>query len=101
MGQVWLQLELASGAALKHVRKLVSKSGPDGEGPASLIRPELQGQIDDIIVEDEDGGGDADEGGDVGQEEEDEDEDEDEDAQDDDEVFSILCALKVSSGVNG
>lgn len=49
-----MQLELATSTALRHIRKLVSKSfGPDGEGPSSIVKPELQHQIDDIILQDE------------------------------------------------
>ena len=71
--QVWVQLELATGTALRHIRKLVSKSfGPDGDGPASIVKPELQHQIDDIILQDEEGEDDAHDGEEGSQEGEDE-----------------------------
>ncbi|KAG1671302.1 hypothetical protein FOA52_010874 [Chlamydomonas sp. UWO 241] len=84
--QVWLQLELATGAALKRVRKLVLRAtGPGGEGPATLVKPEYEKHIDGLIAEaeggrhasdsdseDDNGNGEGEEGEDSEEEEEEE-----------------------------
>ena len=78
--QVWMQLELASGTALKRIRRLVARStGPGGSGPEALIKPELQHHVDEMVAEDERGEEpQSEEGADEGEEEEEE-EGEDED----------------------
>ena len=66
--QIWMQLELASGATLRRVRRLMGKAeGADKAGPESLVKPEFLSHVDDLV-----------DGVDGGQSGEDEDEDEDE-----------------------
>jgi len=56
--QVWMQLELSSGAALRRTRKLVSRAfGSGTDGPASLIKPEYARHIDAMLREAEGGSG--------------------------------------------
>ena len=77
--QVWMQLELASGTALKRIRRLVARStGPEGSGPEALIKPELQHHVDEMVAEDERGEEpQSEEGADEGEEEEEGEEEDD------------------------
>ena len=55
--QVWMQLELATTASLRRVRRLVVQAlGPAGAGPDAIVKPEFDRHIEAMLQEEEAGG---------------------------------------------